>query len=153
MPEGYPVPFEDEGTIHEQLLGRGDARRTTKTFIEDGPLAMYLGFVRGFPQDIINTGRRMYAEEKRILQAEEECKRIWDIDLNPIFQVTDAKEILEKFPEVRELIELHQQILEHKGSQSGFLVNSYVAKDKQENADKKDEKKSSSGESKKSRWN
>ncbi len=151
MPEGYHVPDTDAGSIHEQLLGKGDQERTTKTFIEDGPLAMYLGFVRGFPDDIINTGRRMYADEKRVMIAERDNVRLADVDLEKLFHETTVEEILQKFPEVKTIIELHQQIVKHKGSQAGFLVNSYVQKDKQEQEDKKQEQKTSSGT--KSRWN
>lgn len=137
MPEGYPVPYDDKGSIQEQLLGRGDNERTTKTFIEDGPLAMYLGFVRGFPDDIINTGRRMHAEQT-------------GRDFNDV----SPEEILRLFPEVRTIIELHQQIVKHKGSQAGFLVNSWVGKDKSEQEAERKKKEPSSGETqKKSRWN
>lgn len=131
MPEGYPVAFEDEGSIHEQMLGRGDAKRTTKTFIEDGPLAMYLGFVRFMPKSIMNAGRRMYAQEHDVF-----------------FEEVTPEMLISKYPEVQEYLEIHQQIVEHKGSQGGFLVQSYVAKDKQENSDKHEPKQESSGESK-----
>lgn len=145
LPQGYNVPESDRGSIHEQLLGRGDDERTTKTFIEDGPLAMYLGFVRGFPDDIINTGRRMHAEAIALKNP--------GMDLEDVFAKTSTDEILRMYPEVRTIIELHQQIVKHKGSQAGFLVNSWVGKDKQEQEAEKKSKEPSSGETKKSRWN
>lgn len=153
MPQGYDVPESDRGSIHEQLLGKGDDERTTKTFIEDGPLAMYLGFVRGFPDDIINTGRRMHAELVRRKQAEEKGVSPLEIDMEEIFEQVSSDEILRMYPEVRTIIGLHQQIVKHKGSQAGFLVNSWVGKDKSEQEAEKKKKEPSSGETKKTRWN
>lgn len=136
MPQGIPTSFEDRGSVSEQILGRGDEKRTTKTFIEDGPLAMFLGFVRSMPESIINCGRRMYSDEFDVIFAE----------ITPMM-------IIEKYPEAKELIQIHQQIVEHKGSQGGFLVDSYVQKDKQQaGADSSDPKKASSGEATKKRW-
>lgn len=136
MPTGVPTPYEDRGSVPEQLMGRGDEKRNTKTFIEDGPLAMYLGFVRSMPTSIIGAGRRMYSQE-------------FDVHFDDV----SPQMILSKYPEARELIEIHQQIVEHKGSQGGFLVDAYVQKDKTANSDDPQKQSASSGESTKKRWN
>lgn len=106
MPTTRRVTARDRGSFAEQLAGVGDEKRSTKTYIEDGTLAMFLGLVQGLPESWITMGRRIYAEEN---------------DVN-IDQVT-SEFILKKFPEARELLELHQRIIEHKGSVGGYLVD------------------------------
>jgi hypothetical protein len=128
MPKGYSVPYNEPGSIGEQLLGRGDDKRTTKTFIEDGSLAMFLGFVRSMPDAVLNTGRRLMAEET-----------------GKDFADVSTEDVLTTYPEAKELIEIHQQIVEHKGSQGGYLVDRYV-QGRREEIDSKTDKKSSSGE-------
>jgi hypothetical protein len=109
LPEGYEVPYEDWGSVGEQILGRGDQTRSTKTFIEDGNLAMFLGLFESLPEMLMNTGKRLYAEEEGI----------------PFEEVTNEI-IFEKFPEARELIRIHSTIISHKGSQKGYLIDRYT---------------------------
>lgn len=129
MPRGYPGTYREHGSIGEQLLGEGSEKRTTKTFIEDGPLAMFLGLVRGLPDAIINTGRHLMAEESG----------------RQPNQIT-LEEVFNEHPEARELIDLHQQIIEHKGSQGGYLVDRYTQRASHDEIDAKDPKKESSGD-------
>lgn len=135
MPKGYTGSYDDPGSVGEQLLGRGDGKRSTKTFIEDGVLAMFLGMVQGLPKMMINMGKRLHAEEMGI-----DFKSIEDDD------------IFEEYPEARELLELHQRIIEHKGSQTGFLVHAYTERASDEEIDRREKKKQSSGELGESRW-
>lgn len=128
MPQGYEVPFEDDGTPGEQLLGKGDKKRSTKTYFEDGAIAMYLGIVRGYTDQIMNAGRRMYAEE-----------------FNTTFDEASIEKLMEKFPEARELVAIHQNVVEHKGSQEGFLVDRYVNRQTPEEMDRKTERRQGSG--------
>ncbi len=130
MPKGYGVSHHDPGNVGEQMLGRGDEKRSTKTFIEDGPLAMYLGLVQGFPDAILNMGRRLHAMENKL----------------PFESVTDEL-ILSTYPEARELLVLHQRIIEHKSSQSGFMVDRYVMRGRSaEEMEETKTRKESSGE-------
>lgn len=129
MPKGYAGVYHDRGSVGEQLLGEGSEKRNTKTFIEDGPLAMFLGLVRGLPDAIINTGRNLMAEEMHVAPD--------SISIDEIFRL---------HPEARELIDLHQQIIEHKGSQGGYLVDRYTQRANRDEIDSKEPKKESSGD-------
>lgn len=130
MPRGYDVPVEDWGSVGEQILGRGEQTRSTKTFIETGPLAMFLGMFEALPELIINTGRRFYAEEFGI--------PFKDVTLEIIF---------EEYPEARELLGIHDKIIRHKGSQKGYLVDRYTgwASDDEMKEQKKEKKTSLEG--------
>lgn len=124
-PKGYDVPYDDYGSIGEQILGRGHDTRSTKTFIENGPLAMFLGMFEALPELIINTGRRFYADE-------------FDVDINAV----TLEMIFEAYPEARELLSIHGKIINHKGSQQGYLVDRFTgwASDEEMREQKKDKK-------------
>jgi hypothetical protein len=129
MPEGYFEDLMDEGSIGEQLLGKGEKSRTTKTFIEDGTLATLLGLMKGLQTSIVNTGKRLYAEEKGI--------SLKDVSW---------EDLVEVHPEAQEALDIHQAIIEHKGSQQGFLVDRFVNRNRNEELDEKKKKHESSGE-------
>lgn len=129
MPKGKPINRQDIGSLGEQLLGRGDDKRSTKTFIEDGSLAMSLGIFQGLPDMIMNIGRRLHAEETGM-----------------DWQDVTVEEIFEKYPEAKEIMVLHQRIVEHKGSQAGYLVDRFTSSERRESMETKEDSKRSSGE-------
>lgn len=131
MPVGYRAGGIVTGTLGEQILSRGDTKRSTKTNIKSHELAVVLGMVRERAQFYYKFLAPIHEHETGEELTYDEAKKL--------------------YPVIQEWEDVHQELVEHFVSVDGMSIRAVTQTYAEEVRGKAVEKEESSGKSE--RWN